>query len=95
MSWIVDKGYAHYWGTSEWPIDMIAKAREICKREKLNPPVCEQPEYSMLKRPRMEKDLRRLFSEDKMGATIYSPLAGGLLTGKYNEGEKPDGTRFK
>lgn len=57
-------------------------------------PIVEQPQYSMLKRDRFEKEYRNLFSDFKLGSTIWSPLAGGLLTGKYNSGEIPNDSRF-
>jgi aryl-alcohol dehydrogenase-like predicted oxidoreductase len=86
MSWTIDKGLAHYWGTSEWPADRISKAYELCERLNLHKPIVEQCEYNMLVREKMEKEYRRLFSETKMGTTIWSPICGGILAGKYNDG---------
>lgn len=89
MSYVIDQGMAFYWGTSEWPADRISKAIELCERLNLHKPIVEQPQYSMFWRTSFEKDYRRVFGEYKYGSTIWSPLAGGLLTGKYNEGVVP------
>ena len=94
MSWIVDKGYALYWGTSEWPTDRTVKAIEICKRYGLNEPCIEQPEYSMLVRNYFEKDMRRIWEEYRMGACTFTPLNGGILSGKYNDGTQTNDGRF-
>jgi aryl-alcohol dehydrogenase-like predicted oxidoreductase len=94
MSWVIDNNKAFYWGTSEWPADRITKAIEICERYNLHKPIVEQPQYSMLVRDAFEKDYRRLFSEYKYGTTIWSPLAGGILAGKYNDGVAPEGSRY-
>jgi voltage-dependent potassium channel beta subunit len=94
MSWIIDNNKAFYWGTSEWPADRIAKAMEICERLNLHKPIVEQPQYSMLARDRFESEYRRLFDEYKYGTTIWSPLAGGILAGKYNDGNIPEGSRY-
>jgi voltage-dependent potassium channel beta subunit len=95
MSWIIEQGYAFYWGTSEWPADRIARAIEYCDKENLHKPIVEQCQYNMLCRDNMEKQLRRLFSEQKYGTTIWSPLAGGILSGKYNDGKIPEGSRYE
>ena len=94
MSWIVDNNKAFYWGTSDWPADRIAKAIEICERLNLHKPIVEQPQYNMLIRDQFEREYRRLFSENKYGTTIWSPLAGGILSGKYNDGVTPEGSRY-
>ncbi len=94
MSWCIDNNKALYWGTSEWPADRISKAVEICNQLGLHKPIVEQPQYSMFFRDPFEKDYRRIFSEYKYGSTIWSPLAGGILTGKYNDGNVPEGSRF-
>lgn len=94
MSYVIDKGWAYYWGTSEWPPCMIAAAIETCKRLGLHEPKVEQCEYSMVVRQKMEADYRYLFKQYGMGTTIWSPLKSGLLTGKYNSGEKIEGSRF-
>ena len=94
MNFVIEQGLAFYWGTSEWPADRIAKAIEMCERLNLIKPIVEQPEYNMFVRDRFEKEYCRLFSEYKYGTTIWSPLAGGLLSGKYNSGDIPSGSRF-
>eukprot|EP00347_Sterkiella_histriomuscorum_P022012 403331992 len=94
MSWVIDQGKAFYWGTSEWPADRISKAVEICERLNLHKPIVEQPQYSMFVRDNFEKNYRRLFAEYKYGTTIWSPLAGGILAGKYNDGNIPAGSRY-
>ncbi len=93
FDYIINQGKAFYWGTSNWPADRIVEAYRICDVLGLHRPIVEQVEYSMLVRERFEKEYERLFSEQKMGGTIYSPLAGGVLSGKYNEGI-PEGSRF-
>jgi aryl-alcohol dehydrogenase-like predicted oxidoreductase len=94
MSDVIEQGKAFYWGTSMWPADRISKAIEICDRLNLHKPIVEQPEYNMLARDNFEKNYRRIFAEYKYGTTIWSPLAGGILTGKYNDGNIPEGSRY-
>lgn len=94
MNDIINQGKAFYWGTSMWTADRIAKAIEICERLNFHKPITEQPAYSMVERKLVEKEFRRLYSEYKYGLTIWSPLAGGILTGKYNEGNIPEGSRY-
>ena len=94
MHWIIENNKAFYWGTSEWPADRISKAIEICERLNLHKPIVEQPQYSMISRNKFENEYRRIFSEYKYGSTIWSPLAGGILTGKYNDGIIPEGSRY-
>ena len=77
-----------------WPADRISKAIEICERLNLHKPIVEQPEYNMLARENFEKNYRRIFAEYKYGSTIWSPLAGGILAGKYNDGNIPEGSRY-
>jgi voltage-dependent potassium channel beta subunit len=92
MSDIVSSGKALYWGTSEWPADDIRAAWEIAERHHLHKPVVEQPQYNMLERRTIEVDYARLYAEIGLGTTIWSPLASGLLTGKYRDGI-PAGSR--
>lgn len=92
MSHLVDRGKAFYWGTSEWSALQIAEAHGIARREHLNPPTMEQPQYNMFYRDRVEKEYKTLYRDYGLGLTTYSPLACGLLTGKYNDGV-PEGTR--
>lgn len=94
MSWLIDQGLSFYWGTSEWPSDRIHQAVELCERKNLHKPVVEQCQYSMIIRENFEKNLRHDFENYGYGTTIWSPLAGGLLTGKYNDGNAPEGTRY-
>lgn len=94
MNFICEKGWAFYWGTSEWPPEYISRAIELCDRKGWHKPIVEQPQYNMLWRDRFEKEYRYLFSEYKYGSTIWSPLASGLLSGKYNSGDVPEGSRF-
>jgi voltage-dependent potassium channel beta subunit len=92
MSDIVSSGKAHYWGTSEWAPDEIRAAWEIAERHHLHKPVMEQPQYNLLRRMRVEFEYARLYDEIGLGLTIWSPLASGLLTGKYLDGI-PEGSR--
>jgi voltage-dependent potassium channel beta subunit len=84
MNYIINSGMAFYWGTSEWSAEQIREAYEIARREHLIGPSMEQPQYNMFHRKRMEVEYLRLFNDFKMGTTIWSPLASGILTGKYN-----------
>jgi voltage-dependent potassium channel beta subunit len=87
---IIQRGKALYWGTSEWTAAEIASAIEIAERHHLHKPIMEQPQYNMLVRERFEKEYARIFEDYGYGATIWSPLASGLLTGKYNQGIPKD-----
>jgi voltage-dependent potassium channel beta subunit len=89
---IVASGRAHYWGTSEWPADEIRAAWEIADKHHLHKPVMEQPQYNMLERRKVERDYLRLYEDLGLGLTTWSPLASGLLTGKYLDGV-PDDSR--
>jgi len=91
FSWLVDQGMTRYWGTSEWPANVIEQACQIAERLGLHGPTAEQCQYNMLKRDRMEVEYKTLFDARGMGTTIWSPLAVGLLTGRYNDGEIPEG----
>jgi voltage-dependent potassium channel beta subunit len=92
MHEIVAAGKALYWGTSEWPADEIRAAWEIAERHHLHKPVVEQPEYNMLERKKVESEYARLYEDIGLGLTTWSPLASGLLTGKYLDGV-PEGSR--
>ena len=89
---IITAGKAHYWGTSEWTAAEITAAWQIAERHHLHKPVMEQPQYNLLHRERVEKEYARLYADIGLGTTVWSPLASGLLTGKYNDGI-PQGTR--
>ena len=86
MSDMVSQGKALYWGTSEWKADEIRAAWEIAERHHLHKPVMEQPQYNLFHRERVEQEYARLYADIGLGTTIWSPLASGLLTGKYNDG---------
>jgi voltage-dependent potassium channel beta subunit len=90
MHTIIEQGKAFYWGTSEWPAADITSAIEIAERHHLHKPVMEQPQYNMFVRERFEKEYARLFKDHGYGSTIWSPLASGLLSGKYNDGIPAD-----
>jgi len=92
MNYLIDQGKVFYWGTSEWSAQEITEAYGIARREHLIPPLMEQPQYNMFHRERVESEYARLYREIGLGTTIWSPLASGLLTGKYNQGI-PEGTR--
>ncbi|HET6833651.1 MAG TPA: aldo/keto reductase [Acidimicrobiales bacterium] len=92
MSDVVSSGRAHYWGTSEWSADDIRAAWEVAERHHLHKPVVEQPEYNLFNRRKVEREYRRLYDEIGIGLTTWSPLASGLLTGKYFDGV-PEGSR--
>jgi len=87
---IVSAGKAVYWGTSEWSAGEIATAYEIAERHHLHKPTVEQPQYNLFHRDRVEKEYARLYQDYGLGTTTWSPLASGLLTGKYNEGIPQD-----
>ena len=89
---IVRSGRAHYWGTSEWNADEIMAAWQIADKHHLTKPVMEQPQYNLLHRDRVEREYARLYRDIGLGTTTWSPLASGLLTGKYNDGV-PAGSR--
>jgi len=89
MSDIVASGRALYWGTSEWRADEIRAAWEVAERHHLHKPVVEQPEYNLLRRRKVEHDYARLYDDIGLGLTTWSPLASGLLTGKYRDGVPP------
>jgi voltage-dependent potassium channel beta subunit len=93
MSYLINQGIAFYWGTSEWTADQIMQAYAIARQYDLIPPTMEQPQYNMFTRQKVEHDYLRLYDEIGLGTTIWSPLASGMLTGKYNQGI-PRGTRI-
>ena len=92
MSDIVSSGRAHYWGTSQWSADEIRAAWSIAERHHLHKPVVEQPQYNLFDRHKVEHEYARLYEDIGLGLTTWSPLASGLLTGKYLDGV-PDGSR--
>ncbi|MGL1903318.1 MAG: aldo/keto reductase [Fibrobacterales bacterium] len=90
MNWCIEKGYAFYWGTSEWTAKEIQEAIDICDRLGLMRPTMEQPQYNMLVRDKVEREFAPLYAKYGLGTTIWSPLASGVLTGKYNNGIPKD-----
>jgi len=86
---IITAGKALYWGTSEWTAAEIMAAWQIAERHHLHKPVMEQPQYNLLHRERVEQEYARLYEDIGLGTTIWSPLASGMLTGKYNDGIPP------
>ena len=92
MSDLITQGKALYWGTSEWCAADIRAAWEIAERHHLHKPVMEQPQYHLFHRKRVEQEYARLYEEIGLGLTTWSPLASGLLTGKYQRGV-PEGSR--
>ncbi|MBT2143406.1 MULTISPECIES: aldo/keto reductase [unclassified Rhodanobacter] len=93
MDTLVRQGKVLYWGTSEWPAEAIHEAHQIARENHLVAPVMEQPQYNLLHRERVEVEYAPLYEAYGMGTTIWSPLASGLLSGKYNDGV-PAGSRL-
>jgi len=89
---LITQGKVLYWGTSEWSADEIIAAHEFAEKNYLTPPTMEQPQYNLLDRKRFEIEYAPVFEKYKMGATTWSPLASGALTGKYLKGI-PEGSR--
>ena len=87
---IITQGKALYWGTSEWGAEQIMQAWQIAERHHLHKPQMEQPQYNLFTRDRVEKEYSRLYKEIGLGTTIFSPLASGMLTGKYSAGIPAD-----
>ncbi|MFK0573693.1 potassium channel beta subunit family protein [Endozoicomonas sp.] len=83
---LIQQGKILYWGTSEWSAQQITEAHAVALAHNLTPPTMEQPQYNMLHRDRVEAEYRPLYENYGMGTTIWSPLASGMLTGKYNDG---------
>jgi voltage-dependent potassium channel beta subunit len=92
MSDIVTSGRALYWGTSEWSVDELTEAYRVAERHHLHKPVVEQPQYNLFSRARVEEEYAPLYEQWGLGLTTWSPLASGLLTGKYADGV-PEGSR--
>jgi voltage-dependent potassium channel beta subunit len=92
MDMLIRQGKVLYWGTSEWSAEEISEAFHLARELGLTPPTMEQPEYNMLHRERVEREYARLYSEIGLGTTVWSPLASGILTGKYSHGI-PAGSR--
>jgi len=93
MNHVLDRGYAFYWGTSEWSADQLREAWRVADRLGLVGPAMEQPQYHMFHRDRVEQEYAGLVRDKGLGTTTWSPLASGVLTGKYNDGI-PEGSRL-
>lgn len=87
---MIERGKALYWGTSEWSAAEVMEAWQIAERHHLRKPVVEQPEYNLFHRHRVEVEYKRLYEDIGLGLTTWSPLASGLLTGKYRNGIPAD-----
>ncbi|EIM04795.1 MULTISPECIES: potassium channel beta subunit family protein [Rhodanobacter] len=90
MDTLVRQGKVLYWGTSEWPAEAIHEAHRVARENHLYAPAMEQPQYNLLHRERVELEYAPLYEAYGMGTTIWSPLASGLLSGKYNDGVPAD-----
>ena len=90
MDTLVRQGKVLYWGTSEWPVEAIHEAHRVARENHLYAPTMEQPQYNLLHRERVEVEYAPLYEAYGMGTTIWSPLASGLLSGKYNDGVPAD-----
>jgi voltage-dependent potassium channel beta subunit len=90
MDTLIRQGKVLYWGTSEWSAEEIHEAHRVARENHMYAPVMEQPEYNLLHRQRVEVEYAPLYEAYGMGTTIWSPLASGLLSGKYNNGVPPD-----
>jgi voltage-dependent potassium channel beta subunit len=93
MTELIYRGHILYWGTSEWSAQQLMEAYSVARQFNLIPPTMEQPQYNMFHRSRFEIEYGRLYEAIGLGTTIWSPLAAGILTGKYNDGV-PDNTRI-
>ncbi|KAF2132912.1 voltage-gated potassium channel subunit beta-1 channel subunit beta-1 [Dothidotthia symphoricarpi CBS 119687] len=89
----INMNLAYYWGTSEWSAEQIQEAIDIAEKYHLIAPIAEQPQYNAFHRERFEKEYAPLYEKHQLATTIWSPLASGMLTGKYNDGI-PEGSRF-
>src|SRR6266480_4192602 len=90
MSDLIAQGKVLYWGTSEWSAAAILRAHAIARELHLVPPTMEQPQYNMFEREKVEREFLPLYEKVGLGTTVWSPLASGLLTGKYSEGDPGD-----
>eukprot|EP01134_Creolimax_fragrantissima_P001770 CFRG1770T1 len=94
MNHVIERGWAFYWGTSEWNAQQITKACEIADRLGLIRPIMDQAQYNLFEREKVEKDYLPLYEDYGYGLTIWSPLASGILTGKYSGQQIPEGSRL-
>ncbi|KAL2644085.1 hypothetical protein R1flu_011672 [Riccia fluitans] len=94
MNWVIDHGYAFYWGTSEWTAQQITEAWDVAHRLDLIGPAMEQPEYNLLAREKVESEYLPLYKRYGLGLTTWSPLASGVFSGKYSKNNIPANSRF-
>lgn len=94
MDDLIHQGKILYWGTSEWSSAELAEAIAVCEQYHLHPPQTEQPEYSLLHHERVESEILPVTEPNGIGLVVWSPLAQGMLTGKYDHGNADDGSRF-
>lgn len=94
MNHVIDRGLAFYWGTSEWSAQELTEAWRVADRLNLMGPIVEQPQYNMFERARVESEYAPLYKNPGLGLTTWSPLASGILTGKYSGGKIPEGSRM-
>ncbi|MCO5581407.1 hypothetical protein L7F22_035291 [Adiantum nelumboides] len=94
MNYVIQQGWAFYWGTSEWDARQITEAWEVANRLNLIGPAVEQPEYNLFARHKVEVEFAPLYNRYGMGLATWSPLASGILTGKYNHDRVPHDSRF-
>jgi aryl-alcohol dehydrogenase-like predicted oxidoreductase len=91
---MIEDGKTFYWATSEWPPELIVEAIMYCEKHNLHKPIADQCQYNALVRTRFEKEYEFVFERFGYGTTIWSPLASGILSGKYNEGVAPEDSRI-
>jgi len=94
-NYVIDQGWAFYWGTSEWNAQQITEAIETANKLGLIAPIYDQPEYNLFERSKVEIDYLPLYKNYGYGLTTWSPLASGILTGKYSGGSVPEGSRLR
>ena len=94
MNYCIENGLAHYWSTSEWKGSQIMEAFAVCERYGLIKPISDQCQYNMMERRKVEDEYTHLFDRHNYGTTVWSPLFSGVLTGKYIEKPKVEGSRF-
>ncbi|KAF8608794.1 Aldo/keto reductase [Ceratobasidium sp. AG-I] len=95
FNWLIEQGQAFYWGTSNWSAIQIEEAHHVANVHGLIPPAADQCCYNAFTRKRVEEEYQHLYARYGYGLTTYSPLDGGFLTGKYNSGEIPKGSRYE
>lgn len=91
---MIERGYALYWGTSEWSAAQVTEAFDVAEKYRLRKPIVEQPQYNLLEREKVETEFKPLYDKYNYGLTTWSPLASGLLTGKYLNNQRPQGSRL-